>query len=117
MGAACVAPQTATDIKAETAIKKLMCFIVVLPRVNAGMTQQFQIVPRPLRHVRRDPPRLVAGEQLGGRSRRRSRSTFSGISVARLEAIGAGPLGGLARYFGPTDLPLEQVPNPEKATS
>ena len=44
MGAACVAPQTATDIKAETAIKKLMCFIVVLPRVNAGMTWQFQIV-------------------------------------------------------------------------
>jgi hypothetical protein len=44
MGAACAAPQMATDMKAETAIKKLMCFIVVLPRVNAGMTQQFQIV-------------------------------------------------------------------------
>jgi hypothetical protein len=41
MGAACVAPQTATDIEAETAIKKLMCFIVVLPRFNAGTTHQF----------------------------------------------------------------------------
>jgi hypothetical protein len=41
MGAACVAPHTATDIEAETAIKKLMCLIVVLPRFNAGTTHQF----------------------------------------------------------------------------
>jgi hypothetical protein len=62
MAAASVAPQTATDIKAETAIKKPMCFIVVLPRVNAGMTQQFQTVLRQLRHVGGDPSRRFLGQ-------------------------------------------------------